>query len=137
MPGKRSSRKNVTRFFCPYCEQRLWRRGGEKYHLFYTGALEIQQNVSMPRQSAVMLAAKGVYVDNNVWIEEFTCGQHGKMWLKVCRKEDGRTVTSLATHKDWKRTSRTIHPETPNPSVSEFTYRMSRQTSTKLIYHKE
>ncbi|MBE9191010.1 hypothetical protein IQ230_11730 [Gloeocapsopsis crepidinum LEGE 06123] len=138
MPGKRSSRKNVPRFYCPHCERRLWRLGSPKYFLFYTGALEIQQNVAnMPRQSAIELAAKGVYVDNNVWIEEFLCGEHGKLWMKLCRKPDGKLNVSLATNQDWRKTTRTINPETPNPSVGEFTYRMSRQASTKLIYSRD
>lgn len=137
MPGKRSNRKNVPRFHCPQCNSRLWRLGSPKHFLFYTGALEIQQHVSMPRQSAVLLAAKGVYVDRNCWIEEFMCGEHSKLWIKITKKADGSLITSLATSRDWQRTTRTIEPETPNPSVGEYTYRMSRQASTKLSYTRE
>lgn len=51
--------------------------------------------------------------------------------MKVTRKSGGKLVTALATSKDWQQTTRTIQPDIPNPSVSEFTYRMSRQAGTK------
>lgn len=137
MPGKRSNRKNVHHFRCPHCDSRLWRSGSPKHFLYYTGAVEIQQHVNMPRQSAVLLAAKGVYVDRNCWIEDFTCGQHGKMWMKITKKTDGSLIAVLATSRDWQRTTHTIQPETPNPSVGEYTYKMSRQASTKLSYTRE
>jgi len=131
MPGKRSKRNKVQHFYCPYCERRLWRTGSPKHFLFYLGASEIQQNVDVSRQSAILLATKGDYVDSNSWIEDFCCGEHGKLWMKVTRKNDGSLVTALATSKDWQQTTRTIRPDMPNPSVSEFTYRMSRQAGTR------
>lgn len=137
MPGKRSKFKNAQRFYCPYCERRLWRLGSPKHFLYYLGASEIQQNVNMPHKSAMFLANKGAYVDNNSWIEDFFCGDHGKLWLKVTRKTCNNLVTTLATSKDWQQTTHTILPDTPNPSVSEFTYRMSRQAGRKLTYSRE
>lgn len=137
MPGKRSKRKNVQRFYCPYCERRLWRLGSPKHFLFYLEAAEIHQNVNISRKNAVFLAAKGAYVDSNSWIEEFLCTGDGKLWLKVNRKSCGTLVTALATAKDWKQTTHTILPNTPNPSVSEFSYRMSRQAGVKLNYTRE
>ncbi len=134
MPGKRSQHKNVQRFCCPYCECRLWRMANPKHFLFYLEASEIQQNVEMSRKSAMLLATKGTYIDSNSWIEDFFCGAHGKLWMKVTRKSDGKLVTALATSKDWQQTTRTIQPDIPNPSVSEFTYRLSRQAGTK--YYK-
>lgn len=137
MPGKRSKRKNVQHFNCPYCDRRLWRLGSPKHFLFYLEASEIQQNVNISRKSAVFLAAQGAYVDGNSWIEEFFCGDDGKLWMKVNRKTGGTLVATLATSKDWQQTTRTILPDTPNPSVSEFTYRMSRQAGIKLTYSRE
>jgi hypothetical protein len=85
----------------------------------------------------VLLANKVFYVDSNSWIEEFLCGDDGKLWLKINRKNDGTLVTTLASSKDWLQTTRTILPDTPNPSVGEFTYRMSRQAGIKLSYSRE
>jgi len=88
----------------------------------------------MSRQSAELLASKGAYVDSGSWIEEFS-GDHGKLWMKVTRKTGSIIVATLATSEDWPQTTGTIlPPDTPNLSVSEFTYRMSRQTGTKVLY---
>ncbi len=131
MPGKRNQRNKVQRFYCPYCERQLRRLGSPKHFLFYLSASEIQENVRMPRRSAVFLANKGEYIDTNSWIEEFFCDEHGKLWMKVTRKSDGKAVMILATSKDWQQTTRTIQPDAPNPSVGEFTYSMSRQNGKK------
>lgn len=134
MPGKRSKRKNVQRFYCPFCEHRLWRLGSPKHFLFYLGASEIQQNVDVSRKNAALLASQGVYTDRNSWLEEFFCGEHGKLWMKVTRKPEGLLVGILATSKDWQQSTGTIRPDAPNPSVSEFTYRMSHQKGAKYTY---
>jgi hypothetical protein len=134
MPCKRSNRKNVQHFCCPYCDRRLWRLGSPKHFLFYLEAAEIQQNVSMSRKSAAFLANRGAYVDRNAWIEEFFCGEHGKLWMKLTKNDQGKLVATLANSKDWQQSTRTIDPNMPNPSVSEFTYRMSRQQGKKLLY---
>jgi len=131
MPGKRSQRNKFQDFYCPYCKGRLRRLGSPKHFLFYLAASEIKQNVQMSRQSAMLLANKGEYIDSNCWIEEFLCDKDGKLWMRVTRKSDGKLVMTLATNKDWQQTTHTIQPDRPNPSVSEFTYHMSRQTGTK------
>ncbi len=87
MPGKHNKRKNVQCFYCLYCGRRLWRLGDRKHFLFYQGGSERQQNV----------------IDSNSWIEEFFCGEHGKLWMKVIRKADGKLATTLATRKDWQQ----------------------------------
>lgn len=135
MPGKRSNRKNKQHFCCPYCDRRLWRSGSPKHFLFYTHASEIQQNLNVTRKNATFLANRGTYVDTNSWIEEFFCQDHGTLWMKLTRNCDNQLVSSLATSKDWQQTTRTIHPDMPNPSVSEFTYRMSRNSGKKLTYY--
>lgn len=137
MPGKRSKHKNVQRFCCPYCDRRLWRLGSPKHFMYYLEASEIQKNVHMSHKSAAFLANKGAYVDSNSWIEEFLCGEHGRLWMKITRNTDRTLVSTLATSNDWPQTTRTILPDTPNPSVSEFTYRVSRQAGVKVAYGRE
>lgn len=137
MPGKRSNRKDINRFCCPYCDRRLWRLGSPKHFVFYLEASEIQKNVNMPRKSATILANQGAYVDRNSWIEDFFCGDHGKFWMKVTKTRSGKLVANIASTNDWQHSTKTIHPNTPNPSVSEFSYRMSRQTGKKLTYSVE
>lgn len=133
MPGKRSQRKKVQHFCCPYCDRRLWRLGSPKHFVFYSTATEIKQNVNMSHKSAAFLANRGTYVDSNSWIEEFFCGDHGKLWMKLNKNDEGMLVARLATSNDWQQTTRTIHPDMPNPSVSEFSYRMSRQAGKKQL----
>jgi len=134
MPGKRSNRKHVQRFICPYCDRRLWRLGSPKHFLFYLGASEIHENVNISRKNATFLANKGAFVDGKTWIEEFFCGEHGKLWMKINKKDDATLSATMATSKDWQQSTRTILADNRNPSVSEFSYRMSRQSGKKLTY---
>ena len=70
-----------------------------------------------------------VQVDRSTWLEEFFCQVDGKMWLKVSKDLDGTITTQVADQKHWKQSTKTIDPNKPNPSVSEFTYRMSRKSA--------
>ncbi len=131
MPNKRSKRKKTQQFDCIYCQQRLWRLGSPKHYLFYTESSEIKQNLNISRKNASFLSAQNsVYIDPNSWIEEFFCEEHGKMWMLVSKKADGQLVAVLPRSNDWNRTTGTINPDMPNPSVSEFSYYMSRRTGT-------
>ena len=128
MSNKRSKRKNVRHFFCPFCQERLWRLGSPKYHLFYKNAAEIKRNLQISAKKSAFLATKhSTYLDNNSWIEEFFCPEHGKMWLRISRQNDGQLGYKLALREDWKQTDKTIDSSRPNPSVSEFSYRISRK----------
>ncbi|AGY56514.1 hypothetical protein [Gloeobacter kilaueensis] len=126
MSGKRSKRGKVQRFDCPHCDSRLWRLGSEKHRLFYTQLTDMVQSTGMHRKQAAALMSRGDYVDSTAWIEEFFCGEHGKMWMLVRQDGAGCLRASLPSEQDWQRTTGTVHPHLPNPSVSEFTYRMSR-----------
>jgi hypothetical protein len=126
MPNKRSGRK-TKKYFCPVCEQRLWRLGTTKYHLFYRNAAEIKQNTGISSTKAKLLAVKNkTYLDTKKWIEGFFCPTHGNLWLLISLQEKEYKYR-LATEKDWLQTDKTIDTRIPNPSVSEFTLRMSRK----------
>lgn len=83
MLKKHSNRKNIQRFYCPYCDRRLWRLDSSKRSISYLDAAQIQQILNISRQSAVSLATKGACVDHNFWLEKFFCEEHGKLWMKV------------------------------------------------------
>lgn len=87
MFGKRMKRNKVQRFYCPYCERRLWRLNSPKHFLFGLGASDIQPNSNC--------------IDSNFWSEEFFCGEHGKLWMRVTRKSNGKLVITVDTSKDW------------------------------------
>ncbi|MBC7881116.1 MAG: hypothetical protein H7Y37_07255 [Anaerolineae bacterium] len=126
MPGKRSKRSDTERFACPDCENRLWRIGSEKYLIYCSEASDFVHYMGMSRRQAAMSMAQGYRLDRHSWIEEFFCGEHGKMWLLVRNLESGKIATTTATAHDWKRSTGTPNPDSSNPSVSEFTQRMSR-----------
>lgn len=135
MANKRSSRKQVQKFYCPSCEARLWRIGSSKYTLFCQGISEIQEGFHLNRKGASLLAAQeSSPVNRNTWLEEFLCSQHGKMWLRVTKSPEGLLFTSEAKDRDWKRTTRTFDPNLPNPSVSEYSFRHSRRNGSKKYY---
>lgn len=134
MPNKRKNRNHTVKFFCPCCEQRLWRLGSPKYYLFYQNVSQIKQQLGITRKKASFIATRNsVYVDRNAWLEEFYCEDHGKMWMKVSKQSDGLLVAIPAKGSDWNGTSNTINPDIPNPSVSEFSYRMSRGVNKQLV----
>jgi hypothetical protein len=133
MSNKRSKRKRTQKFFCSYCEQQLWRLGSPKHHLFYKEVPDIKRNLNISHKSAVFLATKGAYTDRSSWIEEFFCREHGKLWMLVRRKPDGILDAVPAGADHWKSTTKTIDPDLPNPSVSEFSYRMSRRSGVELV----
>ncbi|MEL7077381.1 MAG: hypothetical protein AAFY50_00720 [Cyanobacteria bacterium J06648_1] len=127
MPNKRSNRRKTKKYFCPYCEQRLWRLGNSKHNLYYQDAEEIRSNTGIPLKKAKLLSLQSsTYLDLNKWIESFCCPSHGMMWLLISIKEKSYEYR-LATGNDWLRTDKTIDPRIGNPSVSEFTLRMSRK----------
>ncbi|MEL4895931.1 hypothetical protein [Crocosphaera sp. Alani8] len=108
--------------------------GGPKHFLFYEGTAEIQQGFKLPLKKAKFLAKQQpICVNQNVWLEEFFCERHGKMWLLISRSQQGEITSRPATREDWNRTSNTFNPDRPNCSVSDFTCRMSRGSSLRLI----
>ena len=127
MPNKRSKRKKTKKFFCPFCEQRIWRLGTTKHYLFYTNGTEIKQNTDITAKKAQLLAIQNTtYLDTKKWIEGFHCPDHGNLWLLVSCQEKSYEY-SLAQEQDWLKSNNTLDPRISNPSVSEFTLKRSRK----------
>jgi hypothetical protein len=136
MPNKRKSRGKNSIFYCPYCQIRLWRMGHQKYYLVSQNVDDIRKDFNLTPKKASLLAAQQPHpVNLNVWIEDFFCPGHGKIiWLRISKNSDQSLVATEANEADWKRTSRTIDPDRPNPSVSEYSYRHSRRNNCKKYY---
>jgi hypothetical protein len=136
MPNKRKSRGKSSKFYCPYCQTRLWRMGHQKYYLVSQNLDDIKKDFNLTRKKASLLAAQQPHpVNLNIWIEDFFCPGHGeKIWLRICKNPDQSLSVTEAGEADWKRTSRTIDPDRPNPSVSDYTYRHSRRNNGKKYY---
>lgn len=134
MPNKRNNRNKSQKVYCPHCQCRVWRQGGEKHYLYYQEATEVKKRLNISRKKALFITQNNnVLIDKNTWIEEFICTQHGRLWLLVNRKANGQLEFSPAQRQDWSCTTHTINPDMPNPSVSEFSYRMSRKASLKNL----
>ena len=102
MSGKRSSRSKVQKFYCPYCEERLWRQGGTKHYIFYAGISQINRySKRSPRQLGI-LPVKNACIDYKKWLEKFFCRSHGKVWLLVSKREHNNLTTRLAVLSDWQ-----------------------------------
>jgi hypothetical protein len=135
MANKRSKRANIQKFYCPYCERRLWRLGGPRHFLYYNNATEILNNLDITRKRATLLATQGAYVDRLTWLEELFCGEHGKIWMRLRQNDEGAISFKIASDADWRNSTGTLDPNAPNPSVSEFTFRMSRRPGNYTRYH--
>ncbi|WP_143167765.1 hypothetical protein [Chroogloeocystis siderophila] len=48
------------------------------------------------------MTAKGTHNSCHSWVEEFVCGEHGKLWMKLSKQADGSLYTSLATTNDYR-----------------------------------
>lgn len=114
MPEKRREHKNVQRFCCPYCGRRLWSLGRQKHFFHYSGSAQIQQDVNILHK-AIFIDNKSAYIDHNsctkefLLLEEFLCGDHGKLWMKVTRKTCD-TVVATTTSKKKLVTDDSLNP---------------------------
>jgi hypothetical protein len=134
MPNKRKKRNQSLKIYCPCCENRLWRVGGPKHFLFYKDKNEIKKELGISNKKATFLAAQvSALVDRNSWIEEFFCENDGKIWMHISQKANGEKIANPVKSSDWARTTATIDPNRPNPSVSEYSSRMSR--GAKIRHH--
>jgi hypothetical protein len=132
MPGKRSNRNKIEKFFCPYCEKRLWRLGGPKHYLFLASVNNTRKNSQPPSKPPRVALEKSDCIDPNQWIEEFFCDEHSKLWMLVYRTTHNRLTAALASKTDWQRSTGTPSLDFDNPSVSEFSIRMSRRADVRL-----
>lgn len=127
MPNKRSRRNKTQKFYCPHCLKRLWRSGKPKHYVYYQGKSEIQKGFNLTAKKAGFLAQQNqAWVDRSIWIEEFFCTEHGKIWMHLSQSQKGQFQTRLAIREDWQRVSGKPDPDFPHCGISEFTYRMSR-----------
>jgi hypothetical protein len=103
--------------------------GSKKNYLYYNNKHEIRKYTGLSAKKAALLANQSsTYLDKNCWLEEFFCVEHGKMWLKIIRQDNSKLISEIAKREDWQKTGVTIDPDCVHPSVSEYSYKMSRTT---------
>jgi hypothetical protein len=133
MAERRNRRRKRVLTYCSVCAARLWRINSDRHYLFANSSAEIRQLSGMTRKKAAMFTQQSnTFVDRHRWLEEFFCTDHGPLWLLLEQDADGSINTSVPDPKIWEQTTGTIDPRKPNPSVSEFTFRMSRRAAPNL-----
>jgi hypothetical protein len=71
MSCQRKGNKTTQKFYCPFCQQRLWRLGSPKYYL-------LSQSSHSSKLSASQTIA---HANSERWLEEFFCEEHGNLWM--------------------------------------------------------
>lgn len=92
----RSPKRHQThKFYCPCCEQRLWRLGSEKYYLLHPDKPEIKKELEILPAQSRSVSSLSTFVDYTSWIEEFFCEAHGTIWMRISQKmEPGSLLQS-------------------------------------------
>lgn len=98
MARARNMREQVRRFYCPYCQRRLWYAVSPKYYLFFLEVLE-QQDAESSHINALFLASHYQYDHVSSQLEKFICSEHGQLWMKVTTDNDGTLVTTLTSNR--------------------------------------
>ncbi|MBD2103397.1 hypothetical protein [Leptolyngbya sp. FACHB-261] len=136
MAAKRANRrKKRVLVNCCHCGSRLWRCQSDRHHLFVAGVEQMQQKLGLSRKNALLYAAQNsAWVDRSRWMEQFFCPEHGHVWLLVSRDENGTTTATYPPRDVWAQTTGTFDPDHPNPTVGEYTRRMSQGTHLALMH---
>jgi hypothetical protein len=64
--NKNYGRNLVQKFFCPFCQRRLWRLGS---------------------QPSFLVKRKNLKLDN-AWLEDFFCEEHGRIQMRLTKMSD-------------------------------------------------
>jgi hypothetical protein len=122
---KRSKRRQI---FCP-------RHGcyvtsvSQKHYLFADTPEQLNVRGVSKLTSKLLLNASTTVALSGEWLEGFWCEQCQEVsWYHVHKNEGGRYKVSIAPQPLWQKASGVIDPK-GNPSVGEFTRRMSRLTT--------
>jgi hypothetical protein len=84
--------KTTQKFYCPFCQQRLWRLGSQKYYLISQGKAESQSS----HPSKFTASQKIVNAARDCWLEEFYCEEHGKLWMLLSKAfDDSLAIASI------------------------------------------
>ena len=131
---RRNRRPGRRKLFCPAHPEQQIDGNGKKYFLHLLRPEELKAR-GMPYKTAqLVIQAHLVLVLSNEWLEELFCPQCGSSrWCHITRID--RVVHQLrwAPRELWQQVAH-VDPTSPNPSVSEYTRRSARRTSTGHRY---
>ena len=132
--SKRRNRRTKGReLICPkHPEQRI-EGNGKKYFLHLLTPEELRARGMCDKKAKLVINAYPVLVLSNEWLEELFCPLCGtSSWCHVVRHDRINHTVAWAPRELWMQVAH-VDPLMPNPSVSEFTRRASRQLTQKRI----
>ena len=133
-PARRNRRPRKRELLCPAHPEQPIQGNGKKYYLHLLQPQQLRQRGISARKAQLIFNAYPVLVLSNEWLEELFCPQCGSSrWCHITRID--RVVHQLrwAPQEPWQQVEH-VDPTSPNPSVSEYTRRNARRTSTGHRY---
>jgi len=135
-----SNRKHRSRrreLFCPSHPDQRIHGNGKKYFLHLLTPEELRARGMSDKTAKLVINAYPVLVLSNEWLEELFCPQCGtSAWFHVIKHDQVEHTVKRAPRELWMQVAH-VDPLLPNPSVSEFTRRASRQLTQKRIDGKQ
>ena len=133
-PPRRNRRPGRRKLCCPAHPDQRIEGNGKKYFLHLLSPEELKAR-GMPHKSAqLVIQAYPVLVLSNEWLEELYCPQCGSIrWCHITRIDRVVHHVRWAPRELWQQVAH-VDPTSPNPSVSEYTRRSARRTSTGHRY---
>jgi hypothetical protein len=132
--GKHRHRRTKRReLFCPKHPEQKIEGNGKKYFLHLLSPEDLRARGMSDKKAKLVINAYPVLVLSNEWLEELFCPQCGtSSWCHVKRHDRISHSVSWAPRELWMQVAH-VDPLMPNPSVSEYTRRTSRQLTQKRI----
>ena len=131
---RRNRRPDRRKLFCPAHPDQRIEGNGKKYFLHLMSPEELKAR-GMPHKTAqLVIQAHPVLVLSDEWLEELFCSQCGSnRWCHVTRINRVVHHVRWAPRELWQQVAH-VDPTSPNPSISEYTRRNARRTSTRHRY---
>jgi hypothetical protein len=134
---RRGRRVRRRQLFCPAHPGQLIYGNGKKYFLHLLTPEELGARGMPEKKARLVINAYPVLVLSHEWLEELFCPQCGRSaWCHVTKHDQVDHTVRWAPRELWMQVAH-VDPLVPNPSVSEFTRRSSRQLSRKRIDGKQ
>ena len=131
---QRGGRSRKRELFCPaHPEQRI-EGNGQKYFLHLLTPEELKARGMPHKKAQLVIDAYPVLVLSNEWLEELFCPQCGSSrWCHITRIVRVVHQVRWAPRELWQQVAH-VDPTNPNPSVSEYSRRKARRTSSRHRY---
>jgi hypothetical protein len=137
IPKRTRTRSKKRELFCPAHPDEKIEGNGKKYYLHLLKPEELQARGMTEKKAKLVINAYPVLILSNEWLEELFCPRCGtSRWCHITRIDKVNHHVKWAPRELWMQVAH-VDPLVPNPSVSEFTRRASRQLTQKRVDGKQ